>query len=59
MIAKDPVCDMSVNTDAALHSTYQGQTYYFCSPLCKNLFEREPEKYMAATSEQGKASIEK
>lgn len=46
MITKDPVCDMSVNTDAALHSTYQGQTYYFCSPLCKSLFDREPEKYV-------------
>lgn len=45
MITKDPVCGMSVNEDVALHSTYQGQTYYFCSPLCKNLFDREPEKY--------------
>lgn len=27
-------------------STYQGKTYYFCSPGCKTAFERDPEKYV-------------
>jgi YHS domain-containing protein len=53
----DPVCDMSVNDTVALKTTYQGKTYYFCSPLCKNLFEREPEKYVAAKGEQGIAHL--
>ena len=48
----DPVCGMSVNESVALKTTYQGKTHHFCSPLCKNLFEREPEKYVPATGGQ-------
>ncbi len=29
----------------------QGRTYYFCSELCKRLFEREPRKYIEAVKE--------
>ncbi len=44
---KDPVCGMMVNTNhAAASIQYQGQTYYFCSQLCKTMFECEPEKYV-------------
>lgn len=44
---KDPVCGMMVNPQhAAASIQYQGQTYYFCSQLCKTMFERESEKYM-------------
>ena len=42
----DLVCDMKVNETTALQYTYQGTTYYFCSPVCKALFERDPEKYI-------------
>ena len=42
----DPVCDMKVNEATALQSAYQGKTYYFCSALCKTMFERDPEKYI-------------
>ena len=46
-MAKDPVCDMDVEpTSAAGKSEYQGQTYYFCSPGCKQAFDKEPEKYV-------------
>jgi YHS domain-containing protein len=31
----DPVCEMNKN-----------KTYYFCSEICKHLFERTPEKYI-------------
>jgi len=44
---KDPVCGMTINpqhTVVSIH--YQGKTYYFCSQLCKTMFEREPEKYV-------------
>ncbi|MEW6092912.1 MAG: YHS domain-containing protein [Chloroflexota bacterium] len=45
----DPVCGMSVNPGtAAAKSVYEGQTYHFCSPVCKSLFEREPEKYLGS-----------
>ena len=43
----DPVCGMKVNSEHATASIqYKGQTYYFCSQLCKTIFEREPEKYI-------------
>jgi len=42
----DLVCDMKVNEATALQYTYQGKTYYFCSALCKTMFERDPEKYI-------------
>ena len=46
---KDPVCGMTVNPQHAAASVrYKGQTYYFCSQMCKTLFEREPEKYLKA-----------
>ncbi|MGE5124182.1 MAG: YHS domain-containing protein [Acidobacteriaceae bacterium] len=44
---KDPVCGMDVDPEtAAGTSTYQGKTYYFCSPGCKRSFDKEPEKYL-------------
>jgi P-type Cu+ transporter len=43
----DPVCGMPVDREhAAGESTYQGQTYYFCSAGCAAKFEADPEKYL-------------
>lgn len=43
----DPVCGMSVDPkSAAGQSEYQGKTYYFCSPGCKQSFDKQPEKYL-------------
>ncbi len=45
-MAKDPVCGMQVNeAQAAGKSEYQGETYYFCSPGCKQQFDQDPERY--------------
>ncbi len=53
-MVKDPVCGMMVNPQHAEASmNYKGRTYYFCSVLCKTLFEREPEKYLK--SEESKS----
>ena len=42
MKVKDPVCGMEIDTkDAAGTTEYQGQTYYFCSPNCKNAFDKK------------------
>jgi YHS domain-containing protein len=30
---------------AAGKSEYEGRTYYFCSPGCKQDFDKEPERY--------------
>jgi len=27
-------------------SEHDGKTYYFCSPICKQKFDRNPEKYI-------------
>jgi Cu+-exporting ATPase len=44
---KDPVCDMDVTYESAqARSQYEGQTYYFCSLGCKEIFDRDPERYI-------------
>ncbi len=44
MKVTDPVCKMSIeDKDAVGTSTYKGTTYYFCSPVCKEEFDKEPE----------------
>jgi len=46
-MAVDPVCKMTVEEkSAAGTSTYEGKTYYFCSKMCKETFEKNPEKYI-------------
>jgi YHS domain-containing protein len=51
-MAKDPVCGMEVDEKtAAGKSEYQGKTYYFCAPGCKQAFDKEPEKYVGVSSE--------
>lgn len=46
-MVKDPVCGMSVSEGSAkANLVHQGRTYYFCSAFCKQMFEREPEKYV-------------
>jgi YHS domain-containing protein len=45
----DPVCGMRINkTYAAAEMTYQGQTYYFCIPDCKDRFAADPSAYLGA-----------
>jgi Cu+-exporting ATPase len=45
-MAKDPVCGMTIDEKtAAGKSEYQGQTYYFCAPVCKTKFDADPAKY--------------
>jgi len=43
----DVVCNMEVNEKTAKwRSEYKGKTYYFCAPMCKQKFDRNPEKYI-------------
>jgi Cu+-exporting ATPase len=48
--AIDPICGMSVDMTAPKGGSceYQGHTYYFCNPRCREKFRAEPEKYLAA-----------
>ncbi len=51
---KDPVCGMEVDKDKpAATSEHMGQTYYFCSPSCKESFDKEPMKYMEMEENSG------
>jgi Cu+-exporting ATPase len=44
----DPVCGMSVDPATARHrTTYKSQDYFFCSALCRERFEAEPEKFLS------------
>src|SRR4030043_667041 len=43
----DPVCKMTIeDKDAVGTSTYKGTTYYFCSPVCKEDFDKNPDTYL-------------
>jgi Cu+-exporting ATPase len=54
---KDPVCGMQVNaSQATAQRSYQGKTYYFCSPGCATKFDQEPQRYIAPDSPKGKSS---
>jgi YHS domain-containing protein len=45
-MAKDPVCGMNIDEKkAAGTAMHKGETYYFCSPTCKESFEKAPDKY--------------
>jgi len=46
-MAQDPVCEMEVQENHDSEKVLlDGKTYYFCSTLCKVLFEENPEKYL-------------
>jgi YHS domain-containing protein len=42
----DLVCKMKVDKSVIDTSVYKGKTYYFCSPYCKNEFDKDPEKFL-------------
>lgn len=41
----DPVCGMPYDTMYKEWSVYQNDTVHFCSPTCKRVFDKNPEKY--------------
>lgn len=46
----DPVCGMRVDmrTPKGGQCNYQGKTYFFCNPKCRDKFLREPAKYLSS-----------
>ena len=47
----DPVCGMTVDpATAAGSTTYEGRTYYFCSPRCLERFRADPGRYVGGPS---------
>jgi P-type Cu+ transporter len=46
-MAKDPVCGINIeDKEAAGTTVYGGKTYFFCSPSCKEEFEKNPQAYL-------------
>ena len=47
-MAIDLVCNMEVDESnpPGGQTEHEGQTYYFCAPGCKVVFERDPGKYL-------------
>jgi Cu+-exporting ATPase len=46
MQVKEPVCGMMIDDQSAeVRSTYQGNTFYFCSTECKEMFDDDPARY--------------
>ncbi len=46
-MATDPICGMDVDESAPLKTEFEGKTYYFCSTVCKNAFDKEPHRYVS------------
>jgi len=50
----DPVCGMTVDVAEARHrTTFEGRTYYFCSPSCLASFEADPARYAVSATNTG------
>lgn len=49
----DPVCKMEINPEnAAGQGEFKGETFYFCSPTCKEKFDAAPEKFIKRKDKQ-------
>jgi putative ABC transport system ATP-binding protein len=44
-MAADPVCGMAVEREGTPHYRHDGQTYYFCSPACRDEFAASPGRF--------------
>jgi YHS domain-containing protein len=45
-MTKCPVCGMMVDESTAPSSEYKGEKYYFMNPVHKEMFEKDPEKFL-------------
>lgn len=50
---KDPVCGVFVDLQTSISSKHMGQNFYFCSPACKENFDKEPMKSMKKETKRG------
>jgi len=47
VMVKDPVCGMMIDEKtAAGQSEFNGTTYHFCAPICKQKFDQDPNAYL-------------
>jgi xanthine dehydrogenase accessory factor len=51
LTAIDPVCHMTVTVATARHvGTWDGRTWYFCNPRCKDKFLADPHRFLETPS---------
>ena len=54
-VSRDPVCGLNVDANKAkatgLQSTFNHETYSFCSPACQDHFKKTPERYAGSKTE--------
>jgi YHS domain-containing protein len=43
----DPICEMEYDASWTEYSVYNGDTVKFCSEVCKEVFDKNPDKYAA------------
>jgi len=57
-LVKDVVCGMTIDPAKARGGSaeHQGETYYFCSPGCRQKFVATPEKYLSGREKASAAS---
>ncbi len=49
---KDIICGMKIDeSKASAKTNYQGKEYSFCSLVCKERFDAEPEKFIKRETE--------
>src|SRR5579885_3248525 len=54
-VHRDPVCGMDVTASSAVGTVeYDGHTYYFCGPSCREKFENNPKTYVTQPPSQPK-----
>jgi YHS domain-containing protein len=51
---KCPVCGMMVDKSTSPSSEYKGNTYYFHTPVHKEMFDKDPEKFLSKTPDHSK-----
>ena len=58
---KDLVCGMEVDPQSpgTYKTEVKGETYYFCSEICKKSFEANPEEYIRKAAAAGEADAKR
>ncbi len=53
MKVRDPICGMEFDEkEAKTKEIYRGKTYYFCSLHCRNMFIKEPDRFLKEEGER-------
>jgi len=55
-LGKDPICGMTVPVDGPLRTTFEGQTYVFCSASCLERFRSDPQRFVPSEQPKGGAA---